>query len=170
MSRLASFIRSDFTDILLQGVSGTLFMTLFSYCAANAEKEQFREPVLLAKLARRLYPEITEKESLLLGWLLHYSVGCFFTTIYNRLWRKTRLPRSVFTGFMLGGICGFVGIAVWHIVFRFHPRPPRIDLKNYYKQLLIAHLIFGAFAAITNIRKISGALQSKESEDPVLFI
>jgi hypothetical protein len=60
----------------------------------------------------------------------------------------------LFTGLILGAACGLIGILVWETVFRVHPSPPRIDLKNYYRQLFIAHLIFGTVAAISNIHAL----------------
>jgi len=176
MANPGSFSRSDLADILLQGVSGTSFMTLFSYCVANVQNKQFREPVLLAILIRRLYPRITEKESFYLGWLLHYMVGCTFTAAFNRIWKKTWLSRNIFSGLIPGGICGIIGVAVWESVFRIHPYPPRINLKQYYGQLFIAHLVFGAFAAISNIRRLKRIKTStripenERQEETYLFI
>tara|TARA_B100000678_G_scaffold281557_1_gene279529 strand:+ start:686 stop:838 length:153 start_codon:yes stop_codon:yes gene_type:complete len=40
-----------------------------------------------------------------------------------------------------------VGIGIWETAFRLHPNPPKVDKKDYYSQLLVAHSIFGAGAS-----------------------
>jgi hypothetical protein len=137
----------DVADMMFSGISGTSFMTLFSYIAANAENEQFREPQLLAALVKRIYTDITPKQAEAIGWALHYMVGCMFTAAYQKIWKRTPLKRNALSGLLLGGISGLIGIAVWHTVFSLHPDPPRTHREGYYKQLFIAHLIFGLLAA-----------------------
>jgi hypothetical protein len=48
-------------------------------------------------------------------------------------------------GVVLGSASGFFGAEVWRQILKLHPNPPRVDFKNYYKQLIFAHVVFGVF-------------------------
>jgi hypothetical protein len=134
-------------EILSGAIAGTSAMTLYSYLLSESKNKQFREPELLAILLKRLFPQINKRTTRVEGWMLHYSVGLFFTAIYDRIWRKTKGP-SLSSAFLLGSISGVVGISVWKKTFDLHPQPPLIEFKKYYGQLLVAHLVFGVFTAL----------------------
>lgn len=136
------------TRIVLAAVMGTSAMTLFSYQVAQREKEQFREPELLNSLVKRLPGDTKFPVRNMEGWVIHYTVGTLFVIVYDKLWR-TRFKPSVLNGICLGAASGLIGIAGWHAVIRLHPQPPRINLKKYYPHLLVAHVVFGAFAALS---------------------
>ena len=129
------------------GLIGTSLMTAFSYGISKATHQQFREPQLLAKLLSRLFSQQRNPKHDVHGWLLHYSIGLIFTTVYDLLWRKTSLNPSMAHGALLGGISGVIGAEVWKLVLKTHPDPPNVNLKEYYRQLLAAHVVFGIFAA-----------------------
>jgi hypothetical protein len=134
-------------EILSGAIAGTSVMTLYSYLLSESKNKQFREPELLAILLKRLFPRINKSTTRMEGWMLHYLVGLFFTSIYDRVWRKTKGP-SLSSALLLGAISGVVGISVWKKTFDLHPEPPLIEFKKYYGQLLVAHLVFGAFTAL----------------------
>ena len=130
------------------GLSGTTLMTSFSYLVARSQKENFREPELLAILLRRLIPELNKKYSKIAGWNIHYAIGIAFAIIYATLWESGKLKASVKSGLLLGGLSGLLAIVVWNATFRLHPFPPNVKFKRYYGHLFLAHLVFGAFASI----------------------
>ncbi|HKZ38979.1 MAG TPA: hypothetical protein VJ184_15055 [Chryseolinea sp.] len=136
------------TKVMSAGIIGTSMMTLFSYLISEDKDKQFREPALLAILLKRILKSNNEKTFLLSGWIIHYNVGLLFTLLYDQLWQKTNAKPSVVNGMMLGILCGLFGKEVWKIVLRLHPNPPPIDRKSYFSHLVLAHAIFGIFAAI----------------------
>jgi hypothetical protein len=135
----------DIKKIISSAVTGTTFMTAFSILVSRKADKQFREPVLLNRLLKRLSYKNEIDANSLPGWISHYAVGTLFTTVYDQIWQRRRPTLS--NSLALGGISGLIGIAVWDLTFRLHPNPPSVDHKNYYKQLFVAHLIFGVFAA-----------------------
>jgi len=141
-------INMNITKVITAGVIGTSMMTLFSYWVSKDKDKQFREPALLAILLKRMLKTNDDKVFLLSGWIIHYKVGLIFTVLYDQFWQKTNAKPSVANGMMLGILCGLFGKEVWKTVLRLHPNPPAIDRKAYFAHLVLAHAIFGIFAAI----------------------
>jgi hypothetical protein len=143
--------------VALAALTGTTLMTAFSYGASRHERKQFREPELLNKLLDRIpgAPAIPTKSPA--GWLVHYGVGIFFTSVYDQLWQRDIGKPTLANGLLLGTISGLVGIGGWMLTFKLHPHPPKIDYTGHYKQLLIAHMIFGVGAALgyNKMKKLS---------------
>lgn len=137
---------------LTAGITGTTIMTLFSYIAGYKREKKFEEPVLLREFIRRsrlpFFRSRNKRIEQVEGWLLHYAVGFIFSTLFNRVWEKTTFPRDMPAGVVLGAASGLVGIAVWGLLFRLHSNPPEVDRREFYKHLLIAHIIFGVSAAL----------------------
>lgn len=123
-------------------------MTAFSYLVSVSHEKQFREPEILAKLLKRIIPALTSPTAHITGWTLHYAVGFGFNIIYDLLWRKTPMKPGLRSGVLLGGASGFIGAAVWKMVFKLHPFPPSVERNNYYKHLLLAHVVFGIFSTL----------------------
>jgi hypothetical protein len=135
-------------EILVAGVSGTTFMTAFSYAISAVEKENFSEPERLGQLAHRLLPTISKKENQLIGWSAHYGVGLLFSTAYDWLWANKRVKPSFKNNLVLGGISGVVAVAIWKTTFKMHPLPPGLSFNKYYLQLVPAHIVFAVFAGL----------------------
>ena len=123
-------------------------MTIFSYLVAEIQNEKFREPELLATLLRRLLPELGRRYGKIAGWKIHYAVGLVFAIIYARVWERDKVKPSAKSGLVLGALSGLPAIAVWRLTFMLHPSPPKIHYRRFYGHLFLAHLVFGAFAAI----------------------
>ena len=136
--------------ILSAAAAGTTMMTLFSYLTSEARQKQFREPVLLNSLIKRLPVKSISRhnKSTAPGWLLHYAVGLMFSFAYDRVWQKTSADATIANGLLLGSISGVAGVAVWKKTFDMHPNPPKIPFQKYYLHLLAAHLVFGVFATL----------------------
>lgn len=122
-------------------------MTLFSYVVSVLVKDNFKEPELLGILIKRLGADLNKPLATLAGWQIHYAVGVIFVTVYTLLWERKALRPGLKSGIFLGLISGVIGIGFWKIVFTLHPDPPRIQLKKYYVQLLLAHVLFGIGSA-----------------------
>jgi hypothetical protein len=138
----------DVLKIICSAVAGTSMMTLFSYQLSRLTHKQFREPELLSKLAERLRIDHRSPGNAIDGWMLHYAAGSLFVMLYDKLWRDNRVNEIVKNGAVLGAASGFFGAEVWRQVLKFHPNPPKVDFKNYYNQLIVAHIVFGVFARI----------------------
>ncbi|QEC74748.1 hypothetical protein [Mucilaginibacter ginsenosidivorax] len=135
-------------EILVSGIAGTSFMTLFSYLVSLADGENFSEPERLGQLVGRLIPKLDEKQSQALGWLGHYGVGLLFSLVYVELWREGKIKPDWKTNLCLGGISGLIAVAIWKSTFKMHPLPPKLNFDKYYLQLVPAHVIFALFARI----------------------
>ncbi|WP_294820240.1 hypothetical protein [uncultured Flavobacterium sp.] len=134
--------------IILAGVVGTTFMTLYSYIISKREKQEFTEPVLLNKLmaTSENLPEIDNDKKHPAGWLAHYGVGVLFVTCYWFLWRRSLRSPGIVKGLLVGAASGVVAIISWKLMFAANDNPPKNDRYRYYRQLFIAHLIFSILA------------------------
>lgn len=135
-------------EVLTAGITGTTFMTLFSYLVSVADSENFSEPERLGQLAGRLLPKLNEQQREALGWLGHYKVGLLFAVVYVELWRSGKLKPDFINNLWLGGLSGLIAVAVWKATFKMHPLPPALNFNKYYLQLVPAHVVFAVFAGI----------------------
>lgn len=127
---------------------GTSTMTLFSYIMSRKLKKKFKEPELLNKLlSDNNFFRYLNKNSAP-GWLLHYSIGLLFATSSHYIWKTSKINPTLQSGAFLGLIYGVIGISGWHLLFKLHPKPPLINLQEYYLHLLAAHLIYGCGTAL----------------------
>lgn len=129
-------------------IVGTSAMTLFSYLISEKKEENFREPLVLADLISRLFPSMRKSDAALEGWGLHYFAGLMFCYGYHKYWKNNKVKPGVLSGSLLGAVSGGVGILVWKAVFKLHPNPPSKNLKKYFGHLMLAHVVFGAFAGM----------------------
>lgn len=134
--------------IAVTGVTGTSFMTLFSYLVSHIERENFSEPEHLGTLIHRLLPG-TKKLNQVQGWAAHYAVGLLFATVFTELWERQKAKPSLKNALLLGGISGALAVGVWKLTFKLHPAPPWIKYTKYYTQLVPAHVVFALFATIS---------------------
>lgn len=135
-------------DVLISGISGTTFMTLFSYLVSELDGENFSEPERLGQLAKGLLPMLSKEDKQITGWAAHYLVGLLFALVYVELWSRRKIRSSIKRNLLLGGISGIVAIAIWKATFKMHPLPPALSFNKYYLQLIPAHVVFAVFAGI----------------------
>ena len=135
-------------NILFSSIIGTSAMTLFSYLISESENKNFREPEVLARLIKRLPGSSSEETAQIAGWGMHYTIGFLFVVIYSELWKHKNIDSAVTSGILLGTASGFTGILAWKAMFEIHPDPPAKDLKDYFRHLLLAHVVFGVFSAL----------------------
>lgn len=140
----------NLTKIISGSISGTLFMTLFSYLISSRRRYHFKEPIIFNLLLGRVDPLEELKKSNIHkgGWLIHYLAGLFFSSINHQLWTNTRLIPGIKSGTLLGATNGIIGVIIWRLLFKFHPDSPNIKFQEYYGHILAAHIIFGIFNAL----------------------
>lgn len=137
--------------IIIAGVAGTTFMTLYSYLRAKKEKQEYVEPVLINKLVdnSRKLPEVADNDTHPIGWGLHYATGVAFMGAYYLLWKKILVKPTTIRVITAGIISGAVGIIIWKLMFSQHKNPPENYRYGYYRQLLIAHVVFSIAGIVT---------------------
>lgn len=152
-------------EIIIPGIAGTTFMTLFSKALGEITNENFSEPDLLSKLYHRLAPLEPKPIAKVIGWLGHYGVGFLFSSVYNKLWDKKIVKASGKNSIWLGAASGTLAIWIWKSTFTMHPAPPGIDFKKYYAQLFFAHIVFAMFATFAYQQIKKRELEQKREED-----
>ncbi|MFP9119059.1 hypothetical protein ACLI08_14805 [Flavobacterium sp. RNTU_13] len=137
--------------IIIAGVVGTTFMTLYSYLKARKENQEYVEPIMINKLIDNSedLPQIHDEESHPSGYILHYATGIGFMAVYYMAWEKALSKPTLSKILLIGVLSGVTGIAVWKLLFAQHSRPPQNYRHGYYRQLFIAHIIFTLFAIST---------------------
>lgn len=135
----------DTKSIAAAAVTGTTFMTLFSEAVSKAKGSNYNEAKILGELLNRITP-LNKQQAQIAGWVGHYAVGMAFAAVYAAYLEKTKAKPGLFNSIIYGALSGLAGAAIWHATFKAHPNPPGVDLKNYYKQLVLAHVVFGVVA------------------------
>lgn len=135
-------------SVLSAALTGTTVMSAFSYIISQQEHKQFREPELLNKLVSRMPLDVKTSKDSMVGWAIHYIVGLVFCTLYDRIWQRLTPAERMLVSIPLGALSGVIGAVVWKTTFQKHPFPPVIRYKNYYLHIVLAHVIFGAFAGL----------------------
>lgn len=129
--------------ILLSAFIGTTLMTIFSYSFSYVFNKQSKEPILLNKLLKSSTWFSKGSINRAAGWVLHYTVGIVFVTIYYLLWNFAGVQPTLFNGSLLGFISGVFGVGTWWIIFKIHRRPPAINKTGFFPHLIVGHIIFG---------------------------
>jgi hypothetical protein len=165
--------KPEILPVISAGITGTSFMTLFSYLVSTLQKENFKEPEILARLIYRLVAQMNKGYSQVAGWNLHYLVGLLFAFYYAKLWQKKVKP-TVISGLILGGITGILAMIVWKLTLNVHPSPPKIKFRRFYSHIIVAHLVFGCFASIGYVlmrsRRLPGFQKGDKSNRSILSI
>ncbi|TDN95010.1 hypothetical protein DET49_10376 [Salegentibacter sp. 24] len=135
--------------ILISSIIGTSAMTIFSYLVSNSKNKNFREPEVLGKLIKALPLNISKDTAHLAGWGMHYTIGFAFVASYNEIWKQTKVKPSLTSGILMGTASGVLGTLGWKLMFKVHPNPPAKNLKPFFGHLLLAHIVFGIFSALS---------------------
>lgn len=133
--------------IILAGIAGTTFMTLYSYYRSKKEDEQYVEPVLLNKLidrSRVLPFSVGERHPA--GWFAHYGVGILFVMAYYILWKRSLHAPGPVRALIIGAVSAATAVAAWKFMFASSPNAPKNYRHGFYRQLIVAHFIFSALA------------------------
>jgi hypothetical protein len=149
---LNEFAMVSFIKTIFSAAIATTTMTLFSYIVSKKEKENFKEPKLLGDFVERTVP-IHQKSSYPLGWFMHYLTGIAFAGIYRTLLNYKTIQPGMKDGAIYGFLAGGAGVLTWNTLFKTHPNPPQTDRKEFYAQLIVAHVIFGVTLSLFNGNK-----------------
>jgi hypothetical protein len=136
-------------NVVLAGIVGTSFMTLFSYIVSVRKRKNFKEPELLTDLGARLIKPADKSTLYPAGWATHYATGIGISLACQRLFPISETRLIIKNGVIIGIVTGLAGALVWKSVFNLHPDPPHVDFKRFYRHLLFAHLVFGLTMTIS---------------------
>jgi hypothetical protein len=118
------------TKILTGSVAGSVMMTLFSY-VIDREKEI------------PLYSLLEGKVNKPGGLFIHLGAGFLFTSLYDIIWKNTKLKPTAATGLTFGGVNGLMSMILWRMITN-----ARNNQQKLYRNLFLAHLMFGMSSAI----------------------
>lgn len=134
---------SDYIIYIISWLVSVIIMTLFSALISQLSGNEYREPNLLSKLISGNELGIKEKPfHIVMGWVIHFSIGLLFFSIYTLLYQFTDQMKSMFWTCLIGFLFGGIGILGWTIAFKISSNPPNIEFKGFSLQLLFAHIIF----------------------------
>lgn len=124
-------------------------MTLFNALCSKSRIFKTLEPQkLLGKMTNRITPA-GDMTSIIVGWLIHLLVGNIMSVMDQKIIHITSRNRKIYKSIIYGAFDGIIGVLGWKTAFNIHPDPPKIELKKYYLQLFISHLVFGFFHNVT---------------------
>ncbi|GGB64170.1 hypothetical protein GCM10007424_00010 [Flavobacterium suaedae] len=145
-------MESTINKIIIAGVAGTVFMSLYSYLKSKKEKQIYVEAELLNRLIDKSenFPKIKNKKVNPYGWIIHTGAGILFVSAYHLAIKNKLLDKDLLSSMLaFGSVSGAVGIITWELTFLQHKNPPYNNRSGYYSQLFIAHIIFSVFATTT---------------------
>jgi len=128
--------------IIFISALATLSMTAFSYLCSYLTGNQFKEPELLQQLLKSSRLPVYSDNSNFHGWLLHFLIGVIFAVGLVFIQSYFNFNSIWIFAIVAGAIAGIIGIIGWHAMILLNPRPPKISMKKFYLQLVIAHIIF----------------------------
>ena len=139
----------ELLQVIIAGVSGTVLMTVFSYFLSRIRTRQFKEPKLLNMILRRsTHEHMNPSNNSILGWVVHFSIGIILMTLFYLFHLIFSFKISLISILLFGLFTGGMAILSWHLMFYISPRPPDVDLNEFYIQLFIAHLVFATGAIV----------------------
>ncbi len=131
----------------MASLAGTTLMTAFSELMSKAKGSNYNEAEILSELLNRITP-LSKPQARLAGWIAHYGIGVVFAALYDLYLKQTQAKANAASGTVYGFLSGLAGVVVWKSTFKMHPNPPGVDLKTYYPQLVLAHIVFGFVTAV----------------------
>jgi hypothetical protein len=134
--------------ILLTGTAATSIMTAFSYLLSGKENKNYREPELLTFLLENRWPDLQRKQAFPAGWATHYALGIIWAIAHELILENTPLKPNTSSALLLGAFGGLTGIVIWGMLFKSNPQPPKIHYRSFYRQLVLAQLIFSTTVVI----------------------
>ena len=138
----------ELLKVFFAAILGTILMTTFSYVVSRIKSQQFKEPKLLNMILRRSTYDMNPSNNSILGWVVHFSIGVILMTLFYIFHLTFSFNISLISILIYGVFAGILSIISWHLMFMLSPNSPNIELKEYYIQLLFAHVLFALGAAI----------------------
>lgn len=135
--------------VIMSGILGTLLMTAFSYLIPRLRARQFREPRLLNMILRRSSSDsMNPSNNSVIGWVVHFSIGIILMTLFYMFHLIFTFEISLLSIFLYGIFAGSLSVLSWYLMFSLSPNPNKISIREFYFQLMIAHLLFASGAII----------------------
>lgn len=116
-------------------------MTAFSYMASGYKKKNFKEPALLGKSLENAFPKLEKKAVSAIGWTAHYAMGLAWFILFGKA-EKVNNSSPLKTRLLFGIFSGICAVIFWRSLLRYHPNPPVTSNREFYYQLIPAHIIF----------------------------
>lgn len=138
----------ELIKVLVAGFLGTMMMTGFSYAMSRMKSQQFKEPRLLNMILRRSTYDMNPSNNSVLGWVVHFSIGVILMTLFYIFHLIFSFKISPVSILVYGISAGILSILSWHLMFIISPNTPNFALRDFYIQLLIAHILFALGAAV----------------------
>ena len=132
----------------MAGILGTVLMTSFSYVISRMKSQQFKEPKLLNMILRRSTYDMNPSNNSVLGWVVHFSIGVILMTLFYVLHLTFSFSISAVSILIYGTIAGVLSILSWHFMLSISSNSPDFALRDFYMQLLMAHVLFALGAAV----------------------
>jgi hypothetical protein len=132
------------SNAVLAGIAGTTAFTVFSYIVAEQSNRSYKQPKLIGKMIDRSSPELDRKQAEFTGWLTHYLIGIGFAMIYKQIIDASGIKPRPRNGAIAGAISGIPAALAWHTTLKLHHKPPRKTTWDYYAELVMGHIVFGA--------------------------
>jgi len=132
-----------FIKLLLAKFTATVLMTAFSYGMSKIRHKDFKEPEIINHLLRPIrFLKIENDKKNLAGWPLHFFTGVLFVTAYHFIWVNNYYGSTFLSACELGAATGIIWLITWTLIFKYHPHPPEIKLKEFYIQIFVSHVVF----------------------------
>ncbi len=139
----------ELLKVILAGILGTFLMTGFSYFIARVKDQQFKEPKLLNMILRRsTYDKVNPSNNSIIGWVVHFSIGIILMTLFYIVHFTFSFNINIISILLYGIFAGILSILSWHLMFIISPNSENILLREFYIQILVAHVLFAMGAAI----------------------
>lgn len=139
-------------NLFVASVGATAFMSSYMYLISQYQGKAMRIPYLLGSLfspRTRTLGEIDfTPPSRCVGTAVHYATGFVFMMVYAFVWSMGWLKANIFGAAALGVLHGFAGCGIWSLVFKFFPVLTKMNVRQFFIHLFIAHLIFAAVATM----------------------
>lgn len=131
-------IMNSFLTIAIAGIVATGVMTLFTYIVGRSFAQNLRVVQILGYMIRSFHRgkivDLRSQKTFLVGGILHYLIGVGFTAVFY--WLKnyqSGIPLS-WLALLCGSSAGILAIICWRLFILFHPRPPILKIKTFYRQ------------------------------------
>lgn len=128
------------------GIFGTLLMTGVLYVLTVVTGKNFKVVGVLATMVTAhttASKGLTKnRNDILLGIFLHYSIGVIFAFIYYFLWRHGVGGPTIGSTVLFGLITGGVATIFWSLFTYFHPDPPAFPRVAYVLMVGLCHVPF----------------------------
>jgi hypothetical protein len=139
------FINPKTMQAFIEGIGGTLLMTLFVNGISAVTGGSIRIVRVLGTMLLYWRPDrklFSSPKTLIVGTIAHYAVGVLFAYAYHWLWQNGWASATFGGCTILGLLCGILAVIVWRIFMAVHPYPPITQKSRFLVIVGTGHLVF----------------------------